>query len=178
MGLKSASLMGDEELGTQWGDTPYDDYKLDPTLKKTQMMDRNYDYQLTPTPMMSAGKGLEEASQNTPNATAGTYTLGQLAAKGATQAMNAGGTMGQTATSAGLMMGLGSIGAGAGTAAAAAGPVGWGVAAGGLALSAYEQSQKAEAMNEQARVQEAQQRKADVQTALNQALGATRQLGV
>jgi hypothetical protein len=124
-----------------------------------------------------AGAELEEASQKAPEAAAA-YTPGQLAAKGATQAMNAGGTMGQTATSAGLMMGLGSIGAGAGTAAAAAGPVGWGVAAGGLALSAYEQSQKAEAMNEQARVQEAQQRKADVQTALNQALGATRQLGV
>lgn len=88
-------------------------------------------------------------------------------AQGATGAMNAGGTAGQAITSAELM--------GMMSGASAAGPVGL---AAGLGLTAYEQSKQAEAKNEQARVAEAQQRKADVQNALNTALGATRQLGV
>ena len=116
---------------------------------------------------IKAGSGLDQASQPveaTTPATTGYKDMG----KGAVQSMNAGGTAGSTLTGAGIMGIMGG-------AAPVAGPVALGA---GLALSAYEQAQKAEAMNEQARVQEAQQRKADVQTALNQALGATRQLGV
>lgn len=82
------------------------------------------------------------------------------------QGMNSGSSAG------GVLTGAGVYGMMAG---AAAGPAALGA---GLALSAYEQSKKAEAMNEQARVQEAQQRKSAVQNALNEALGATRQLGV
>lgn len=90
------------------------------------------------------------------------------AAKGAMASMNAGGSAGQTLTSAGLMATMtGKSGA--------LGPAGIGA---GLALTAYEQSKQAEANNERARIQEEQDRKAAVQTALNQALGATRQLGV
>lgn len=82
------------------------------------------------------------------------------AAKGATAAMNAGGSAGSTLTSAGLYsMNPYMIG-------------------GGLALSVVEGDAKNKAANERARVEEAQQRKIAVQNALNQALGATRQLGV
>jgi len=118
------------------------------------------------------GSGLDEASQTVagseiePKKPSGYGDMG----KGAISAMNAGGSPGQIAASAGLM-GIMSDSA----AASAAGPY---ALAGGLALSMYEQKQKAEATQEQARVQEAEQRKANVQAALNQALGATRQLGV
>ncbi len=120
-----------------------------------------------------AGSGLEMASQPaTPDVDpkqsgSGYKDMG----KGAISAMNAGGTAGSALTSAGIM----GLMAESGTAAAAAGPY---ALAGGLALSAYEQNRKAEAMNEQARVEEAQQRKQNVQAALNQALGATKMLGV
>jgi len=90
-------------------------------------------------------------------------------AQGAASAMNAGGSAGSVLTSAGAYGLLGDsalLGAGGATLGA------------GLALSAYEQSQKAKAMDEAAKIQEAEQRKAAVQNALNQALGATRQLGV
>jgi hypothetical protein len=118
------------------------------------------------------GSGLDEGSQalgdisTTPKNPAGYQDL----AKGGMSAMNAGSSAGGALTSAG-MYGLMSDSA----AASAAGPYALGA---GLALSAYEQSQKAQAAQEQARVQEANQRKQDVQMALNSALGATRQLGV
>jgi len=101
-----------------------------------------------------------------------------VAGKGAAQAMGAGGSFGQTATSAGLSLGLASLGAAEGTALAGAGPAGLGLLAGGLALSALESKNKDEAEEERAKIKEAEQRKAAVQNALNQALGATRQLGV
>jgi len=118
------------------------------------------------------GSGLDQASQKTPDiapppATGGYKDL----ATGGMQAMNAGSTPSGALTSAGIY----GLMADAGTASAALGPY---ALAGGLALGAYEQSQKADAMNEQAKIKEAQDRKQNVQMALNQALGATRQLGV
>ena len=111
---------------------------------------------------LSAGPGGSEQSSligNTPSSTEGMGT-------GAIQAMNSGSSIGGMVTSAGV------YGAMSG---AALGPAGIGA---GLAISAYENSQKADAMNEQARVKEATDRKAAVQSALTQALRATRQLGV
>ena len=123
--------------------------------------------------MPVAGSGLDMASQKAPEEVVDQKKPGGYKdlATGATQAMNAGGTPASALTSAGIY----GLMADAGTGAAAMGPY---ALAGGLALGAYEQSQKADAMNEQARIQEAQQRKQNVQMALNEALGATRQLGV
>jgi hypothetical protein len=101
-----------------------------------------------------------------------------VAGRGAAQAMNAGGSFGQTATSAGLSLGLGSLGAAQGTALAAAGPAGLALMGGGLLLSAAESRSKSEADYERRKIEEEEKRKANVQNALNQALGATRQLGV
>jgi hypothetical protein len=128
------------------------------------------------SPASMYGAGLDSASQ--PVALAATESPTHAAAQGAQQAMNSGSTSGGMLTSAGLSLGIGSLGATSGTALAAAGPAGLGIMAGGLALSAYENSQKADAMNEQARIKEAADRKAAVQGALTNALSATRQLGV
>ena len=49
---------------------------------------------------------------------------------------------------------------------------------GGLLLSAAESRSKSEADYERRKIEEEEKRKASVQNALNQALGATRQLGV
>lgn len=115
------------------------------------------------------GKGLDEAS--VPYSMTTNEELrapGKYAgmAEGAKAGMAGGASAGGTLTSAGLM-GMMS--------GAAAGPY---ALAGGLALSAYEQKQQADAANERARVEEAQQRKAATQNALNQLLASTRNLGV
>ena len=115
-----------------------------------------------------SGTGLDMASK--PAAPAAPPVEAPLTmAQGAKDAMKAGGSAGSVLTSAGaygLMGDAALLGAGGATLGA------------GLALSAYEQDQKAKAMDEKAKIEEAEQRKAAVQNALNQALGATRQLGV
>ena len=114
---------------------------------------------------VSAGSGPLTSQDKAP---AGGY---KDMARGATASMNAGGTAGQALTGAGIY-GLMAEG---GTAAAAAGPY---ALAAGLALTAYENSKKADAMNEQARVEEAQNRKAATQNAINSMINVTRGLGV
>lgn len=116
-----------------------------------------------------SGTGLDMASSPDRAPAAAPVAAPPTIAQGAASAMNAGGSAGSVLTSAGAYGLLGDsalLGAGGATLGA------------GLALSAYEQSQKAKAMDEADKIQEAEQRKAAVQTALNQALGATRQLGV
>lgn len=117
-----------------------------------------------------SGAGLDMASKSeTPSAAAAPVAAPPTMAQGAASAMNAGGSPSSVLTSAGAYGLLGDaklLGAGGATLGA------------GLALGAYEQHQKAKAMEEKARIEEAEQRKAAVQNALNQALGATRQLGV
>jgi len=133
--------------------------------------EQNADYtpaKLYRTMSRESGAGLDMAS--TPAAPAAAPVAAPpTMAQGATQAMNAGGSPSSVLTSAGAYGLLGDaklLGAGGATLGA------------GLALGAYEQHQKAKAMEEKARIEEAEQRKAAVQNALNQALGATRQLGV
>lgn len=129
-----------------------------------------YDPSLKQIPM--AGSGLDLASvpvtpTDTPEAPA--ISGKKDMATGANLAMNAGGSPASVLTSAGaygLMGDAALLGAGGATLGA------------GLALSAYEQDQKAKAMDEKAKIEETEQRKIAVQNALNQALGATRQLGV
>lgn len=121
------------------------------------------------TPAKIFGAGLDEGSQPvapSPEAPApGQY---KDMAKGASAAMSGGGGVGSSLTSAGMM------GLMAGTGGMAA-PIALGA---GLLMSSYEGSQQAKAAQERARVEEAQQRKQNVQAALSQALGATKQLGV
>lgn len=115
------------------------------------------------------GSGLDMGSQKTDTPEAPAISGKKDMATGANLAMNAGGSPASVLTSAGaygLMGDAALLGAGGATLGA------------GLALGAYEQHKKARAMEEQARIKEAEQRKAAVQDALNQALGATRQLGV
>jgi hypothetical protein len=118
---------------------------------------------------LDSGYGLAQASQPSSSAAPVTDEGYKGMAKGGISAMNAGSSVGGALTGAGI------YGMMSGGTAAAMGPYALGA---GLALSAWEQKQKADAMNEQARIEEAQQRKAAVQGALNSALGATRQLGV
>lgn len=75
------------------------------------------------------------------------------AAQSGLQAGQAGGGLGGTLTSAGASLGIGSLGAAEGTALAGAGPVGWGIMAGGLLLSAHEKKKQEEAAREQAKIQ-------------------------
>jgi hypothetical protein len=126
----------------------------------------NYNYQLT---IPETGNSLIPSSSYSPTQNTPLVTGGSDLAKGAAVSMIGGGTLGQTLTGAGIygLMGDSKL-MGAGGAALG----------GGLALSMYEQSQKANAMNEQSRVDEAQKRKAAVQNALNSALQATSQLGI
>jgi len=111
---------------------------------------------------VSAGSGPLTSQDKAP--TGGYKDMG----RGATATMNAGGSAGSTLTGAGI------YGLMAGTGGAAA-PVALGA---GLALTAYENSKKADAMNEQARVEEAQNRKAATQNAINSMINVTRGLGV
>ena len=84
------------------------------------------------------------------------------AAKTGLQSGQAGGGLGGTLTSAGTMLGIGSLGAATGTPLAAAGPVGWGVMAGGLLLSAHEKKKQEEAAREQAKIQAEMARRANL----------------
>jgi hypothetical protein len=68
------------------------------------------------------------------------------------QSGQAGGGVGGTLTGAGASLGIGSLGAAAGTPLAAAGPVGWGIMAGGLLLSAHEKKKQEEAARDQANI--------------------------
>ncbi|MEY3879401.1 MAG: hypothetical protein RIQ94_196 [Pseudomonadota bacterium] len=116
------------------------------------------------------GGGLDQGSQDTPSTPKGNgynQQMGQELAKGATQAMSGGGGMGQTLTSAGMY------------ATMSGNPmVGVPLIAGGMLMSSSESKNAAKAAAEKARVDEANQRKQNVQAALNQALQASGQLGV
>lgn len=90
--------------------------------------------------------------------------------QGGLQAGQAGGGLGGTLTGIGSGLGIGSLGAAEGTALAGAGPVGWGIMAGGLLLSAHEKKKQEEAAREQARVQaEMDKRSALIQLARDSA---------
>jgi hypothetical protein len=106
------------------------------------------------------GSGLDQASQKDIDLNKEEPFNKKAAMQGAAQSMNAGGSAGQVVTSAGL---------------ATMNP--W-LIGGGLALTAVEGNQKAKAMDEAAKVKEAETRKIAVQNALNSSLNATRQLGV
>jgi len=88
--------------------------------------------------------------------------------RGALMGMNSGASLGGTLTgagAAGLIAGTGGIAAPAALGA-------------GLALSFYEQQKQAEAMNEKAKVEEAQNRKQATQNAINGLINVTQHLGV
>lgn len=143
-------------------------------LKKPELIegyqpDSEYKYIMNPSVI---GEGLSQAStpSTPPAADAKDTSLKEMAKAGAST-MNTGGSLGSTLTGAGIF----GLMSNAGSAAAAAGPYALGA---GLLLSAYEQSKQADALNEQARVAEAQNRKAAVQNALTNALSATKMLGV
>lgn len=89
-------------------------------------------------------------------------------AKTATSAMSSGSGLG------GAMFGAGLSGIISGANVAKAGTIG----GAGLALALWEQKQKAEAAEEQAKAQEAENRKAATQNAINSMINVTRGLGV
>jgi hypothetical protein len=132
------------------------------SMQPTSMMESPEEYDFRTRKMTGLDSAPEVNKQS-----GGKEDYSQVA-RGATSTMNAGGSAGQTLTSAGLMGVLTSTGGMAGPAALGA----------GVALSMYEQQKQAEAAQERARIEEEQNRKQAVQSALNQALGATRQLGV
>jgi len=76
------------------------------------------------------------------------------------QSAQAGGGLGGTLTGVGSSLGIGALGAAAGTPLAAAGPVGWGIMAGGMLLSAAEKKKQEQAAREQAAIA-AEMRKRD-----------------
>lgn len=132
-----------------------------------------YDYYKAPElqepQMVRAGAALEEAAkedkikQDAASAAAN-KEMGKAAASG----MSAGAGLG------GTLLGAGVTGLVSGGSAALAGPL----AGAGLALALWEQQKKNEAAAEQARAQEAENRKAATQNAINSMINVTRGLGV
>jgi hypothetical protein len=85
--------------------------------------------------------------------------------------MQAGGGLGGALTSGGTMMGLGSLGAAAGTPLAAAGPIGLGLLAAGLILSSAEKKKQESAKREQMAIDNEMQRRNRMIDAANRASG-------
>lgn len=117
------------------------------------------------------GAGLDEALKTNPEsynaADAQKLETNKQMAKTASAGMSAGGSLGSVLTgtgATGLLMGSTGVGAGA--------------LAAGLAVSYMEQQRQAEAAHERAVVEEAQNRKEAVQSAINAQLGAARMMGV
>ena len=133
---------------------------------------------IIPSTPVVVGAGLDSASK--PSAEDVKQSSQGLveAGKNAAGTMAAGGSTGQTLTSAGLSLGLGSLGAASGTMLAGMGPAGAALAVGGLAISALENKSKAEAQHERDVIAEQENRKQAVQSAINQSISAARLLGV
>lgn len=132
-----------------------------------------YDYYKAPElqepQMVRAGAALEKAAEeDKAKQDAASAAANKEMGKSAASAMSSGSGLG------GAMFGAGLTGAMSGASLAAAGPL----AVSGLALSLWEQNQKAEAAADQARAQEAENRKAATQNAINSMINVTRGLGV
>jgi len=132
-----------------------------------------------PTTPIVVGAGLDSASKPSAEDIKQSSQGFVEAGKNAAGTMAAGGSAGQTLTSAGLSLGLGSLGAAPETTLAKYGMGAGGAAlAGGLVISALESKAKAEAQHERDIIAEQENRKQAVQSAINQSISAARLLGV
>jgi hypothetical protein len=128
------------------------------------------------TPEENYGSGLDEIiNSNKDDPAPSSAALYQGMGQSAQRSMNAGTSAGQILTGAGAS-GLisGAMGAAPMTAAGIA--TGGSAVLGGLAISYEESKKQAQAMNEQAKIQEEQQRKQNTLGSINQLIGVARGL--
>lgn len=145
-------------------------------LQPTSMMEEPYQYKYGLN--QPASMGIDEALKDIPKESSdSTQVVNKEMARAANSGMSAGGSAGQVLTGAGASgLMTGAMSAGGLTAAGAA--TGGGALAAGLALSYMESERQADAAHERAVIEEAQNRKSAVQTAINGQLSAARMLSI